>query len=80
MPNVTHIEILEGTRPSSSPASHLIPTTVSPVKSDDEVSGHYAISRVVKCWSCGGLSCAQYDDTLASQAFTCTACGQINQL
>ena len=42
--------------------------------------GHYATSRVVKHWSCGGPSSATCDDTLASQVFTCAVCGQVNQL
>ena len=80
MPNVTNIEVFEGKRPSPSPASNIVPTTLSPAKPDDEVSGHYASSRVIKCWSCGGLSYAVCDDTQASQAFTCVVCGQVNQL
>lgn len=80
MPNVTNIEVFEGKRPSASPASKIVPTTMSPAKPDEgEVSGHYATSRVVKCWSCGGLSYAVCDDTQAGVGFTCAVCGQVNQ-
>ena len=54
---------------------------MSPAKpGEGEVTGHHATSRVIKCWSCGGLSYAVCDDTLANQVFTCAVCGQANQL
>ena len=80
MPNVTNLEVFEGKRPTGSPASKIVPTTLSPARADAEVSGHYAASRVIKCWSCGGLSYAVCDDALANQVFTCAVCGQVNQL
>ena len=81
MPNVINLEVFEGKRPTASPASRVIPTTTaSPAPAAGEAAGHYASSRVVKCWSCGGISYAVCDDTLANQAFTCATCGQLNQL
>ena len=81
MPNVTNIEVYEGRRPAATSADKAAPTTLSPAKpGEGEAVGHYATSRVVKCWSCGGLSYATTDDTLANQVFTCAVCGQVNQL
>lgn len=83
MPTVMNLEVYEGRRPaSSSPADKIVPTTTSsPDKSGTgEVVGHYATSRIIKCWNCGGLSYAVCDDTLTNQVFTCAVCGQANQL
>ena len=81
MAEVINIEVYEGKRLTGSPADKVILTTLSPAKpGEGEVIGHYATSRVVKCWNCGGLSYATCDDTLANQVFTCAVCGQANQL
>ncbi len=81
MPNVTNLEVFVGKRPTASPAGQTVLTTLSPARAQEgEVSGHYAASRVIKCWSCGGLSYAVADDALANQVFTCAVCGQVNQL
>lgn len=81
MPNVTNLEVYEGQRPAAAPADGIVPTTMSPAKpGDGEVTGHHATSRIIKCWSCGGLSYAVCDDTLANQVYTCAVCGQANQL
>ena len=82
MPDIINLQVFEGKRPAASPASRIIPTTTaSPAHAaDGEVAGHYANSRIVKCWSCGGISYAVCDDSLSNQAFTCATCGQVNQL